>query len=283
MKKIITLSLAAFLMLAGGTVRAGGPWASGKNHGYAKLGQRAIVGRNFFNLSGEIIPITTTGVYITSFYGEYGLTNRLTARAYLPFYFRSTLNEVRYEPSGRVVPGDVLNSVSDVDVSLSYALIQGKPFALGASLQLGLPVGNPGGGATGLLQSGDGEFNQLLRLEAGYSFHPAPVFVHGSAGFNNRTRGFSDDLHFTLEGGITLRERVTLILKSYAVIPLRNGDANLSTTGLFSNNIQYISFGPEVNVRLAGEWGISAAIFGAGAGRNVLAAPSLESGVYVKF
>lgn len=264
-------------------LHAGGPWPAGTGHGYLKLGQRLISARYFFNLDGDVIPITTTRVWTSSLYAEYGLSERLTLKAYAPFFFRTTLNEVRYLQSGRIEPGDALSSFGDSDLGVSYALIKDKLFVLGTTVMLGLPLGNPGGGETGLLQSGDGEFNQLVKLEAGYSFYPKPVFINGSLGFNHRTRGFSEEFHAGFDAGIMLKDRVTLIFKSYLVRSFRNGSAPAAGTGLFSNNIQYLSFGPEVNVRLGKHLGLSGGVYGAQAATNVLAAPSFDLGVFAKF
>lgn len=263
-------------------LQAGGPWPAGAGKAYLKLGQRALVSDRFFNPEGAIIPITTTGVFITSAYAEYGLSDRWTARAYLPLFFRATLNEVRYEQSGRVEPGDQFNGLSDADVGISYALRTGKPFALGATVRLGLPIGEPSGGETGLLQSGDGEFNQLVLIDWGYSFWPKSAFISGSLGFNNRTRGFSDEIHATFDAGVTIGKSWTVLVKTYLVRSLFNGTAPQANTGIFSNNTQFLSFGPEVNYQAGERFGISGGAFFATAATNVLAAPSLEAGLFWK-
>jgi protein XagA len=281
MKVRIFLIISLFLLTS--PLYAGGPWPAGKGHGYLKLSQRAIVANSFFNLNGEIIPITTTGLFTTSVYGEYGLSDRFTLRANVPVFFRATLNEVRYEPSGRVEPGDQLNSLGDIDLGFSYAIIRNKPFVLGVTVQAGIPTGNPAGGETGLLQSGDGEFNQLVKIDAGYSFYPKPFYISGSAGINNRTRGFSEEAHVQIEAGATFAKKFLLILKTSTVRSFKNGDAPLAMTGIFSNNTQYLSFGPEFNYLPRPNIGISAGVYGAAAAANILAAPSLDLGFFLKW
>ncbi|MDP5168778.1 MAG: transporter [Bacteroidia bacterium] len=280
MKRIMLLLLTLSLFTANAS--AGGPWPAGKDKGFFKLGQRGIVSDRFYNPDGQIIPITTTGVYVTSFYGEYGLSDRWTVKGYVPLLFRSTLNEVRFEQSGRIEPGDQFTGLSDADLGISYALNQNKALALGVTLRLGIPIGETSGGETGLLQSGDGEFNQLLQLDWGYSFWPKKQFVNGSIGFNNRTKGFSDEFHFGLDFGTQIGDKVTAILKTYTVRSFFNGDAPQSNTGIFSNNIQFVSFGPEVSYQLSKNLGLSAGAFFATAATNVLASPSLEAGLFWK-
>ncbi|NJM26575.1 MAG: hypothetical protein HC859_14985, partial [Bacteroidia bacterium] len=109
------------------------------------------------------MSIVTTSLYSTSFYGEYGITDRFTGIVYLPFFVRSTLNEVRYNQSGNSIPGDAVNSLGDAEVSLKYGLIVNKPIVMSATLTLGLPLGETRGGDQQILQTGDGEFNQMLR------------------------------------------------------------------------------------------------------------------------
>ncbi len=282
--KSCKLFLAALLVIISTqTTYAGGPWPAGKGHGFLKIGQRGIMASDFFSLNGEVVPITTTGLYVTSVYGEIGLSDRFTLRTNLPVFFRATLNEVRYEPSGHIEPGDQLNSIGDIDLGISYALIRNKPFALGITAQVGIPTGNPEGGRTGLLQSGDSEFNQLVKLEAGYSFYPKPYYISGAVGFNNRTRGFSEEAHFQIEAGATIAKKYLIILKTTTVRSFKNGDAPLSMTGIFSNNTQYLSFGPEFNYLPKPNLGVSAGIYGAALSNNILAAPSIDVGFFFKW
>jgi hypothetical protein len=102
MKRIITIAVLALLPLV---TFAGGGWPQPKGKGFFKLGQNAIRSSAFFNPAGEVIDITTTSLYTTSLYGEYGLTGRLTGLFYFPFFVRGTLNEIRYRQSGNVEPG----------------------------------------------------------------------------------------------------------------------------------------------------------------------------------
>ena len=98
-----------------------------------------------------------------------------------------------------------------------------------------------------MLQSGDGEFNQLIRLNADYSFSSAPVYTAAFVGFNNRTEGFSDEFHASLEAGITLKNTVTAALKLDNITSFGNGDTISRQSGLFSNNLEYFAIGGEVN------------------------------------
>ncbi len=277
MKKI----LLALLLFAATTSFAGGGWPQPKKGGYFKLSQNFIYAPYFYGPSGTIVNITTVQLFTTSIYGEYGITNRITGIVYFPFFVRNTLNAIQYNQSGKSVPGDHFQSLGDADIAIKYALINDKPVVVSASLYLGLPIGGTAGGNSKILQTGDGEFNQYLRIDASHSFYPKPVYVSAYAGFNNRTKGFSDEVRFGAEVGLTLK-KIIPILKLNVTQSLYNGDAEVVQNGIFSNNTEYISPTLELNYQLKDKIGISGSGGFAFAGRNILAAPNWSLGVYLK-
>lgn len=258
-------------------------WNKKQGEGFAKLAQTAIVSDQFYDANGDIRSITTTGVYITSLYGEYGISDKITGLVYFPFFFRNTLNEQFLVNSGTTVPGDELNSIGESFIGASYALKQDGPFVFNVSLILGLPIGETSGGDTQLLQSGDGEFNQLIKFNAGYSFYPLPIYATASIGFNNRTNDFSDEFHLSAEVGYTFKEQLNIALKIYNLTSFENGDAAAAQNGIFANNTEYLSFGPELSYTFKNNLGLSATAQGALSGQNILASPSYTFGAYYKF
>lgn len=279
-RKRITITL--FLSIGLTVAYAGGGWPQPKGKGYFKLSQNFIISPYYYSPSGEIIDITTISLYTTSVYAEYGLTSRLTGILYFPFFVRGTLNEVQYSPSGRVEPGDSFQSIGDTDISLKYGLVVNKPIVVSATLLFGLPLGETAGGNSQILQSGDGEFNQMIRIDASHSFYPKPVYVSAYAAFNNRTNGFSDEVRFGAEVGLTLKKFIP-ILKLNIVESLYNGESGVSTqNGIFSNNTEYFSPTLELNYQITKKIGISGSGGFALAGRNILAAPNWSLGAYVK-
>ncbi len=265
------------------TAYGGGGWPQPKGNGYFKLSQNFIISPYYYSPSGEIIDITTISLYTTSVYAEYGFTSRITGILYFPFFVRNTLNEVQYSPSGQIEPGDSFQSIGDTDISVKYALVVNKSIVVSATLLLGLPLGETAGGNSQILQSGDGEFNQMARIDASHSFHPKPVYVSAYAAFNNRTNGFSDELRFGAEVGLILKKFIP-ILKLNIVESLYNGEGGESTqNGVFSNNTEYISPTLELNYQIAKKIGISGSGGFALAGRNILAAPNWSLGAYMNF
>ena len=291
MKNIKLSTLLILLLFGSHQMLAGGGWPQKKGNGFLKLSQSFIISNSFFDGNADIIDNTTISVYTTALYGEFGITDRLTAVAYVPFFVRTTLNETQGIQTGRIIePGDELSTFGDTDLTLKYALTVDKKYAVSVSLTAGLPLGeeNPGEDSEGngrILQTVDGEFNQMISFDVSRSFYPAPVYVSANAGFNNRTQGFSDEFRYGFEIGYTGFEKFTLALKFNGIESFQNGDVSGNNIGnsIFSNNTEYLAVTPEVSYDISDNFGVSASAAFAPYGRRILAAPNFGGGVYLKF
>lgn len=273
------LSLITCIALA--TTALADGWPQPRGHGYYKLGYRIVRATEFYQPDGSRIPIPTLGEHTISFYGEYGLTNRITVLAYIPFFERITLNRVEGRESGfEFFEGDVVTGIADAEAGARIGLARIGPMVLSAGLAVGVPLGDDAQ-PNGLL-TGDGEWNQRLRIEGGYSFYPTPAYAAASAGFNNRMRGFSDEIVYAVEGGYTFAA-LTLVGRLRGVESLKNGDASVTggMGGLFANNQRYLAYGAEVIYTRHGRYGLSVAADAATRARNVLAAPAFSVGVFL--
>jgi len=263
-------------------LRAGG-WTQQEGRGFYKLGFQLIEANRFYEPSGNKTSITPLGDYTLSVYGEYGITNWLTGTAYVPFYKRNTLDQVVGRQSGTVYfGGDQTSSFADVNLGVRVGVIQQSPTVLAVGVLLGLPVGNsthPNG-----LLSGDGEFNQLVSLEIGHSFHPLPMFATCQVGLNNRTRGFSDEFHYGAQAGYTIANLVTLVAQCHGVESLNNGASEVTggVSGLYANNQEFLEFGLEGMYNLSDAYGVSFGAATATHGRNVLSAVKCSIGLSLK-
>ena len=170
MKRLLLFVL--FTLIAMPLVQSQSGWTQNQNAGYFKLNQSAIRADQFFNPDGNLIDITTTSVYSTVFYGEYGLNDRLTALLNAQLFVRSTINELESRVDGAVIPGDEFNSLGEIQLGLKYGIVDSGPVVLAASTQLKLPSGKNVGGNTELLQSGDGAWGAIGMLHASHSFYP---------------------------------------------------------------------------------------------------------------
>ncbi len=274
--------LYAILALFSANVYAGGGWVYGKNKGYFKLAENMIRSPHFFDGDGNVVDVPTISLYTTSLYGEYGIGKGLNLVAYVPFFVRSTLNKVVFNQSGDSIEGEELNAFGDSQIGLKYGWNQDKPVVFSARLVLGLPLGSSEVTSEKILQSGDGEFNQMIRLDASHSFYPQPFYANVFVGFNHRTKDFSDEFRFGGEVGFTSK-RIIAILKFKSVQSLYNGLPNgesNSQGSMFGNNIEYLSITPELNVTITENLGISTSAGFAPAAKNQLAAPNFSLGVY---
>ncbi|MEQ8238072.1 MAG: transporter [Cyclobacteriaceae bacterium] len=282
MKKYIAFSIV--FLFAFKVTYAGGGWVYKKGKGFFKAGQSLIYADRFFDGNGEVIDITTIGLYTSSLYGEYGLTDKLTAIGYFPFFVRSTLNEIKFRQSGNSVPGDEVNALGDAQIGLKYGFNQENPIVFSVGLTVGIPLGETMGGEGRILQTGDGEWNQLLRIDASHSFYPKPFYASATLGFNNRTQGFSDEIHYGFELGYTPTEKITVIIKSYTVNSLYNGDGVMTmSNGIFSNNTEYFSIGPELIYGITSDFGFTAGAGFAFSGKRILASPNWSAGLFMTF
>lgn len=259
---------------------AGGGWTPPQGSGYFKLGQNAIIANRYFQPDGTVADITTISLYTTSIYGEYGFTDRLAGIVYAPLFVRSTLNAIEYT-SGRTEAGDYLNSVGDVDVGLKYGLIRNGP-VVSVGLTLGLPLGETAGGETGILQTGDGEFNQLLTVQASRAF--GALYASALLGVNNRTNNFSEEFRYGLEVGYTFGSKLLAQLRLYGVESFRNGSGGGgAANSIFANDTEFLSVTPEVAYGLTDRLGVTANVGLALYGSKILAAPNYGVGVYLKW
>jgi protein XagA len=253
-------------------------WTKSKGMGFYKLDFSSIQATDVFDTKGIITPSRSIGTSVTSFYGEHGLTDKITAIAYIPFLVNNTLGA----QTGTVaLPSVKNNKFGDVDLAFRFALPV-KKIAMSATILLGLPTGDAK--QVNALYSGDGEFNQMLKIAAGMG--GKRWWGQSAVGFNNRTKGFSDEFRYDLELGYKFFEgRFLTILKINGVESFNNGTVKAAPTGLYSNNVEYGGIGPEflyyANAKKT--VGVSLHIAGAFKGQNILAAPSLSGGVFMEF
>ncbi len=271
------LLITSFFLLLVGTCFAQG-WSQKQSEGYFKLGYNSIRTNSYFSPDGSQIPITTTGIFSIGLYGEYGISSRLTAIANVPFWVKNTLNEVRFNQSGNSIPGDSFSSFGDMDLGVKYGWFQDKPVVLATSLIFGIPSGKTGGGETGILQTGDSEFNQMFRTDLSFSL-PNSIYFSAFGAFNNRTRDFSDEIRYGFDLGY-FKKKILVAFHFNAIQSLQNGDAENVNNGIFSNNLEFLLPSIEVGWFFPNNLGISAYANHVIRGQNVLNGPGYGIGLF---
>lgn len=279
--------LVVLMLVTTSLVFAGGPWTQKKGKGYYKLSEWWLTYNQHYTDTGEIDPNLTTGIFTTSLYAEYGFSDRLTGIVYAPLFSRNFHNNQVSGTTGEIdIKGEALNSIGDFDLTLKYGLTPSSAkIPISLSLTLGLPFGQTGQGELGILQTGDGEFNQMIQIDGGTGFKIGQTNAYASAyaGFNNRTNGFSEEFRYGIEFGVgLLDQKLWLISRLGGVESFKNGGFTdpLTNTGIFANNSEYTSFGIEAAYYMTKNAGVSVSFASAFRGQIIAAAPSYSIGVF---
>jgi protein XagA len=270
------------LFLGNPSVSNAQAWTKAQGSGFYKLDFSRIGAMDVYNTKSEVIPFRSITNSITSFYGEYGVSNKFTLIGYIPFLINNQLGELKSTAGVILSPSTAETNFGDIDLGFRYQLYNKNGISLSANLLLGLPTGNSTQ-KDGLL-TGDGEFNQILKLAIGTG--KTRWWTQADVGFNNRTKGFSDEFRYDFEFGYKFfNDRLLTILKLNGIESLDNGTAKENIVGVFSNNVEFAGVGPEVlyYVNDKKNIGVSLRIAGSLKGRNILAAPSFAVGVFAQF
>lgn len=267
---------------------AGGPWPQQKGKGYFKLSESWIIFDQHFTDAGLLDPNITTGIFNTNFYGEYGITDQFTGIINGPFFTRNYTNNLVSGTTGEVlVPGEAVNALGDIDLGFKYGFkLTSLEIPVSATLILGLPTGKASAGTQGNLQTGDGEFNQMLQIDAGAGFNLTPKinsYFSTYIGFNNRTNGYSEEFRYGLEAGLGFMGRKLWVIgRVGGVESFKNGEtaATITSTSIFANNTEYTSFAVEAAYYVTKRVGFSASYAGAWRGEIIAAAPTYSVGVF---
>jgi hypothetical protein len=266
------VTLTAIVTIISTTNLFAGGWTQPKGGGFGKIDAYIINAGNVFDDDGESVSIPDYSFLSTNLYGEYGFSDKLTGIIYFPFLVSSESDAFIGDETYSV------SSVGDLDLGIRYSLMRSERLVISGVLMLGIPTGSAN--EDELLWTGDGEFNQIIKAEAGFSL-PASIYAVAGVGFNNRSQGFSDEVLFDVEAGIgVFDQQLFFALKSSGKLPMDNGDDDVTGGyGMFSNNTGYVSFGPEITYIMKNGLGFSLNTYGAFFGRNLLAAPSYSAGI----
>ena len=272
MKKVLTLiTLLIFVNLS----FAGGGWTKEKGTGYYKVSHWWVNAAKTYTFDGNTQTSPQEGIFNTSIYAEYGINDRLTGIINLPF-------------SKSANDQESISGIGDTDVAFKYRITKPESkFVLASTLLFGLPLGDDSGGANGSLQTGDGEFNQLIRLDLSRSFPIGKLNAYANVygGYNNRTNDFSDELRFGAElGAGFLNNKVWAIIRLDGVESLQNGEESTASSDgatIFANNTEYMAYSYEIAGYITEKIGVSASTASVFSASNIFAAPSYSLGVFL--
>ena len=249
-----------------------GGWPQEKGKAFVKVNQYAIFASWYFFDTGEIDVIPRSNYFSSSLYGEYGITSKLTAVVYLPFFVRNT-----------VATAGSINSLGDTDIALKYNIFSAGGWTSMAGVTLGIPLGKRAGGVSGLAQTGDGEFNQMISFELSRSLgNKGNGYMSILAAYNHRTNDFSDEFRYGGEYGQKIK-KLWIILRAYGVASFKNKpDLFAYAYSVHNNYMEYLSISPEIVYEINEKAGITAGAGFAAYGKRLLASPSWSLGAYMK-
>lgn len=258
-------------------------WVQKKGTGYYKAGFWWLEANAHFTNVGLVDPNATRGLFISSFFGRYGLHDKVTLIAYVP-HTRVYQNKQVFSSGRDPIPGQEFSSLGDINFGAEMQLRNNSNWVLSTSLILGLPTGTSDGGSDGSYQTGDGEFNQLFRLHVGRSYRLGKKQFYAKAhiGVNQRSKGFSDELRAGAETGTKIFNQKLLVLCRINIIEsFQNGylDATNSNGSIFANNVEVINVGGELIYNLFKAWSISLTAAFPARGRLIYRAPAVSTGI----
>lgn len=276
MKRISLLLIATLaISFLPQTLLAGGGWTKKKGTGYYKVSHWWVNAAKQYTFDGNTAASPQEGIFNTSIFAEYGITDKLTGLLNLPF-------------SKSANDQESISGIGDVDLAFKYQLNKsGSKYAIAGTLQFGLPLGDDSGGTAGTLQTGDGEFNQLVRFDVSRSFSIGKVNAYANiyAGYNNRTNNFSDEFRAGGELGASfLNNRIWFITRIDMVESLQNGaESNAFSDGatVFANNTEFFAYTYEIAAYVTDKIGISAAQGNVFNASLIFASPSYSLGVFL--
>ncbi|MBA6155482.1 hypothetical protein H3Z83_02950 [Tenacibaculum sp. S7007] len=262
-------------------------WSKGKGKGYYKLSAWYLKSDQHYTNTGATDPNVTRTQFNTNIYAEYGISNKFDIIAYTPFFARTAQNnQISGTNNSTIQEGESFNSFGDIDLGARYAFYKKGKWAADVKLLLGLPTGDANGGGDGSFQTGDGEFNQYLSTSLGYStsINDLPFYTKSHIGYNNRSKGFSDEFRGGLEAGINLfNNKFWLISRLNLVKSFKNGSLSATNNNgsIFANNVEYTSFGFEGAYYITKKLGVSASFDSAFSGKVIAANPSFSGGIFL--
>lgn len=273
MNGFVLAGLLTGVMILDSSIAHAGGWTQPKGKGYFKLSQQVIRAESLFTANGSKTEIPTVSGYTTSLYGEFGLTDRVTLVGYMPVYTHFAVDVEGF---------DSTTGVGDWDAGVRIGILTKGPTVVSLQAMAGLPLGDSGGDI--VLWTGDGEFNQHVSLQVGHSLYPAPAYLKGEIGYNNRKSSdnrddnYADELRYGLEAGSTIAERMGVSVWLRGVEALDRADDEFHPR----NDSEYLSFGAQLEFYVSPNAGISAGMSRFTRSHNLLDAPVWEVGLFLK-
>lgn len=268
---------------------AGGPWPRKKNSGYAQLGATYVGYSKFFNHDGDVVSLRRKVTDVTTqAYVEYGLTDRLTMSAVLPFKYVSTSSSITNSDTvyfRDTVPNGSLFGLNTVLLGFKYNVVNKRVlFSVGLNGEANVAKYD----SLTTLRTGPSTFVIHPYVSTGTSFYKGKFYTQLDAGYRLRLKDYSDEIDFNFELGFSWNQKTYFIANvagrfsvkegsnDNTVTPLNPNGRDLHTS-LYPNNQEYVGYGLKF-IQKINDFHINAGAY-FGMGKMVAAAPSLNLGV----
>ncbi len=247
--------------------------------GFARFTLSTLGSSSFFTPSGIKISSARYRDVTSSFYGEYGVTRDWTAVVSFPFFRNHRLDTT-----------SSLSAVGDASVGFRRGLLHGRtPVAL--AVDFGLPTGDSQGivavrdvpGSEFRLPTGDGEFNTRVSLFASRAFWKGKTLVSAGGGYNIRTRGFTDEISYSVNGSQRLFSTLSISGALIGLEPARAANLERSVGFGVGEGVALLAIGGEAQYRIGKRHSVSGGYYKPLRGKNLLSGGNLVFGFGISF
>lgn len=256
---------------------AGGPWAQGKEHGFAQVGFSSTIYKNIFDKNGEKQNALAKFQDLTfQFYSELGVSKKVTLKIIVPYKFLSASNGSNQQ---RLV------DFGNMSAGASFLLID-KKFKAAVRIE----ISSPG--------IDDKNIPSYYNLKTGYTdWEISPIISIGSSSekfywYSDIGAGFTTNSVFKLnaEAGYSVLPSLKAAAVVDARIPFQRGNTApeqspeiISTSFLYDPFQQYIGIGGKLIYTYKEKCGISGSAFGALLAKRIAEAPAFNVGIFYKW
>ncbi|NJL14709.1 MAG: hypothetical protein HC913_18025 [Microscillaceae bacterium] len=217
-------------------------WNRTKGSGYVQLGYSQIKANGLF-LEGSTETLDLhreVNDQTLQIYAEYGLTDKWTLSAVLPYKIVSTSEETFPSLFQETLPKGELSGLGQIQLAAVYQLMQKNGFVVSAKgrLEANTPAEMKRIDRTGTDSWGLGGW-----IQSGYG--GKYLFASAQAGVNLRSNDYSHQFVGQLEGGAHFKQRLFFITTLEILQSFENGtfqDGNALQTGLYVREQEYIAF-----------------------------------------
>jgi hypothetical protein len=222
-------------------------------------------------------------------YIDFGLTDRLTMVAQLPFKYVATSDKIANSDTVSftdTVPNGGLFGLNNVMLGFKYTIIDKKvKFAVGLNAEANVAKYD----SLTTLRTGPSTFVIHPYLSVGGSFYKDKFYTLLDVGYRVRLKDYSDEIDFNFELGFSWNFKTYFIANVVGRFSAQNGsyDNNVTPlhpngrdlhTSLNPNNQEYIGYGLKFIQKFKHGIHLNAGVY-VGSGKMVAAAPNYNLGI----